>query len=212
MKNWEKELKPLFDLYGKRKHPLDYNNEYQLLVMIILSAQTTDSMVNRIAPSFFGRFPSFSVVKDHMPEDLYDSIKSIRGYMKKAQWIVDIARSIGSDANIPRTVHELTKLPGIGRKSANVFIREVGGNAEGVMVDLHVARVAPRLGISGDPRPERIEKDIMDALPQDRWNEAGMAFSYHGRETCRPKPECGRCIVNYACEYYKSVKEKSLSG
>lgn len=212
MRNWEKDLEPLFAIYGQRKHPLDYHNEYQLLVMIILSAQTTDAMVNKIAPAFFSRFPSISVVKDHLPEDLYDSLKSIRGYMKKSQWIVEIARSIGDDSNIPRTVSELTKLPGIGRKSANVFIREAGGNAEGIMVDLHVARVVPRLGITNDPRPEKIETGIMDAIPQNRWNEAGMALSYHGRETCRPKPECGRCIVKYACAYYRELREKGEIG
>lgn len=205
MRNWEKDLEPLFEKYGQEKHPLDYKNRYQLMTMIILSAQTTDSLVNKLAPEFFTAFPSIDELKLHEPEDLYPYIKNVRGFRKKAQWIVDIARTVGHDASIPHTMSELTKLPGFGRKSASVLIRESGDPAEGVMVDLHVARVAPRLGIAMSEKPDKIEKEIMEALPRERWNDAGMALSYHGRETCRPKPECGRCIVNSICNYYQNV-------
>jgi endonuclease III len=205
MSNWVENLEPLLSKYGKQKHPLNYNNRYELLVMIILSAQTTDSQVNKIAPEFFRAFPTMSELKNHSPEDLYKYISSIRGYMKKARWIVDIARAVRDDFGIPHTMDELTRLPGIGRKSANILIRESGDNAEGVVVDLHVARVAPRLGIADDDKPDRIERQIMDAIPGERWNETGMALSFHGRETCRPKPECERCPVNAVCNFYRNV-------
>jgi endonuclease III len=205
MSTWAEDLEPLLSKYGKQKHPLSYNNRYELLVMIILSAQTTDSLVNKIAPEFFRAFPSVSELKNHSPEDLYKYIRSVRGYRKKAGWIVNIARVVGDDSAIPHTMDELARLPGIGRKSANILIRESGDNAEGVVVDLHVARVAPRLGIAVDDKPDKIERQIMDAIPQDRWNETGMALSFHGRETCRPKPECEKCPVSAVCNFYRKV-------
>ncbi len=205
MRNWEKDLEPLFEIYGKRKHPLNYNNRYQLMTMIVLSAQTTDKLVNNIAPEFFNAFPSMSELKLHEPEDLYPYISKVTGFRKKAKWLVDIARAVGDDSGIPHKIADLVKLPGFGRKSANVMIRESGDPGEGVMVDLHVARVAPRLGIAESDKPDRIEKEIMAAMPADKWNDTGMSLSYHGRETCRPKPECGRCVVNSVCNYYKTV-------
>lgn len=205
MRNWENDLEPLLEKYGKTKHPLEYKNRYQLMIMIILSAQTTDNLINKLAPEFFKAFPSMYDLKLHEPEDLYPFIKSVRGFRKKAKWIVDIAKAVGSDEAIPHTMNELTKLPGFGRKSSNVLIRESGDTAEGVMVDLHVARVAPRLGVATSEKPDKIEKEIMEAMPREKWNDTGMALSYHGRETCRPKPECGKCIVNSVCEYYRTV-------
>ena len=102
---------------------------------------------------------------------------------------------------------ELIKLPGIGRKSANVIIRESGDNAEGIIVDLHVIRVAPRLGIAEGDKPEKIEKQLMEIIPQNRWNETGMALSYLGREICRPTdPKCKSCMMNKVCRYYNSGK------
>lgn len=203
--NWEKDLQPLLDKYGKRKHPLNYENRYQLLMMIILSAQTTDNLVNKIAPELFRAFPSISEMKNHAPEDLYPYISKIMGFRKKSQWMVNIAGQIGDDANIPHSLNEITKLPGMGRKSANVLIRESGDPAEGVIVDLHVVRVAPRIGVAADSKPDKIEKELMAAFPRDKWNEIGMAISFHGRETCRPKPECERCEVRNVCNYYKTI-------
>lgn len=214
MKDWAKELQPLLEKYGKQKHPLNYENRYQLLTMIILSAQTTDNLVNKLAHEFFRAFPSIEEMKLHQPEDLYPYISNVRGFMKKAKWIIDIAKAVGDESGIPNTIEGLTKLPGIGRKSANILIRESSGEAEGVMVDLHVARVAPRLGVATSEKPDKIEKEIMKAFPRDKWNEIGMALSFHGRDTCRPKPECGKCIVNESCNYFhtvvlnKDIKEK----
>lgn len=205
MKNWEEALEPLIQKYGKRKHPLDYKNRYQLIVMIILSAQTTDNLINKIAPAFFKVFPSMKELKLANPEDLFPHISSVRGFRKKSEWLVQIAKRVATDSGIPSTIDELVKLPGIGRKSANILIRESGGTAEGVMVDLHVVRVAPRLGIAEDTKPDKIELQIMEAIPQTKWNDIGMALSFHGREICRPDPKCEECIVNSVCEYYKSL-------
>ena len=205
MSDWSQKLEPLLEKYGKQKHPLDYNNRYQLIVMVILAAQASDNQINKISPKLFEAYPSISDLKNSNPEDLYPLLSSIRGYRKKAKWIVDIAKVIGDDSNIPTTIGELTKLSGVGRKTANTVIRESGDNAEGIIVDLHVLRVAPRLGIATGTNSEKIEKQLMDALPKDKWNEIGMAFSFHGREICRPKPICDQCIVNQACNYYQTL-------
>ena len=205
MSNWSQKLEPLLEKYGKQKHPLDYNNRYQLLVMVILAAQASDNQINKISPKLFEAYPSLSDLENCNPEDLYPLISSIRGYRKKAKWIVDIAKVIGDDSKIPTTIGELTKLPGVGRKTANTVIRESGDNAEGIIVDLHVLRVAPRLGIATGTNSEKIEKQLMEAIPQDKWNETGMAFSFHGREICRPKPMCHQCIVNQVCNYYQTL-------
>jgi endonuclease-3 len=213
MNNWAEKLQPLIDKSGKQKHPLDYQNRYQLLVMVVLAAQASDNQINRIAPEFFKAFPTISDLKDRNPEDLYPLLSSVRGFRKKSAWLVEAAKVIGEDLKIPTKLEELTKLPGVGRKTANTIIRESGDMAQGVIVDLHVIRVSSRLGVS-DEKPDKIEKSLMEAFPQENWNELGMALSFHGREICRPKPMCEQCIVNQVCTYYKTVvkevKESSL--
>jgi endonuclease III len=204
MDNWVKNLEPLIKKYGKRKIPLDYNNRYQLLVMVLLAAQTNDKLINKVAVPFFERYPSMAELKKSTPEDLHPFLKSITGFRKKSNWLVELAQTIGEDNKIPRTLKELTKLPGIGRKTANVIIRESGDKAEGVVVDLHVVRVAPRLGVVNTSKPDKIEGQLMEVMPNDKWNEIGMAISFHGRETCRPKPNCEECIVSSVCSYYST--------
>lgn len=205
MNNWSEKLQPLFQKYGDRKHPLNYENPYQFLVMIILAAQTTDNLINKIAPEFFRVYPSVSDLKNSTPEDLHPLLKSVIGFRKKSEWLVKLAKEIGEDNRIPSTIGELTKLPGVGRKTANSLIREMGAKAEGIMVDLHVVRVAPRLGIVTGENPDKIEKQLMEALPYEKWNDTGMVLSYHGREICRPKPKCEECIVRSVCNYYKTL-------
>lgn len=205
MKDWDKALEPLFEIYGKKQHPLNYHNRYQLLVMVILAAQTTDNLINKIAPEFFKRFPDIKSLQSGEPDDLFPLLSSVRGFRKKAKWIVDIAKTVKSDEGIPHTMAELSALPGVGRKSANMIIRESGDPAEGIMVDLHVVRVAPRLGIATSDKPDKIEKELMNSLPAEKWNDAGMTLSYHGREICRPHPECESCIVNKVCNYYLNL-------
>jgi endonuclease III len=205
MSNKAEDIRPILDLYGKRKHPLEYKNRYQLLVMVILAAQTSDKQVNKIAPAFFEIFPSLSSLKKKDPEDIYSLISSVRGFRKKAKWIIDIAKVTADDAKIPRTMEGLTSLPGLGRKSANIIIRESGDEPEGIMVDLHVVRVAPRIGLSGSENPDKIEKVLMEIFPLEQWNDIGIALSYHGREICRPEPECERCPVSQVCDYYNTI-------
>ena len=203
--DWYLHLQPLFKKYAKRRHPLEYKNTYQLVVMVVLSAQTTDVMVNKLAPELFKKFPSLKHLASAKPEDLYLFIKSVRGFQKKADWLVRIAQALADHKDIPLTIEELIELPGIGRKSANVIIREAEGTPQGIIVDLHVLRVVPRLGITKEEKPEKIEKVLMEIIPEKHWHAAGMSFSYLGRELCRPTdPTCTKCMLKKICQYHSN--------
>jgi len=203
--DWPEAIKPLLKKYKGKKHPLDYGNIYQLVVMVILSAQDSDRHINQIAPKLFGAFPDMEVLSHATPETLFPFIGEVRNYANKTKWLITLAQKIKKDSAIPLTLDELTELPGIGRKSANVIMREAGQPPEGVIVDLHVVRVAPRLGIASGTDPKKIEKQIMEALPQKAW-DAGMAMSFLGREICRPQPKCEICLMNPFCAFYNGWK------
>lgn len=203
--NWPEAIKPLLKKYKQTKHPLDYKNVYQLLVMVVLSAQDSDKHINQIAPKFFTAFPNMEVLSQATPEAIQEQISDVRNFGNKSKWLAALSKIVKKDKNIPLTLDELTELPGIGRKSANVIKRESGATAEGIIVDLHVVRVAPRLGIATGADPKKIEKQLMDILPQQQW-DAGMAISFLGREICRPTPKCEVCLMNTVCAYYKNNK------
>jgi len=199
--NWPEAIKPLIKKYKGEKHPLDYKNNYQLLVGVVLSAQDSDRHINQIGPELFKAFPNMTALSRATPETLFPFIGKVRNYANKAKWLIDIAQKVKKDSNVPLTLDALTELPGIGRKSANVIMREAGAAPEGVIVDLHVVRVAPRLGIASGTDPKKIEKQIMETLPQNEW-EAGMSMSFLGREICRPQPKCEICLMNKVCTFY----------
>ena len=203
--NWPEAIKPLLKKYKGKKHPLDYKNNYELLVGVILSAQDSDRHINEIAPKLFEAFPNMEALSRATPETLFPFIGKVRNYGNKTKWLIDLAQKVKKDSKIPLTLDELTALSGIGRKSANVIMREAGVAPEGVIVDLHVVRVAPRLGIASGTDPKKIEKQIMETLPQKEW-DAGMAMSFLGREICRPQPKCEICLMNKVCAYYNEGK------
>lgn len=204
--NWPEAIKPLLKKYKGKQHPLGYKSVYQLIVMVVLSAQDSDKHINQIAPKFFEAFPDMKALSNAAPELLLKYISDVRNFGNKAKWLSEMAQKIKDNKNIPFTLEELTALPGIGRKSANVILRESGKEPEGVIVDLHVVRVAPRLGIALGADPKKIEKQIMETLPQNEW-DAGMAMSFLGREICRPtNPKCEICEMNTVCVFYNESK------
>jgi len=206
--DWPKALRPLIAKYKGEQHPLDYKNIYQLLVMVVLSAQDSDAHINKLAPDFFKKYPDMKALAKANTAQLTEALSEVRFHTNKITWLQEIAETVKEDKNIPLTMKELTALKGVGRKSANVIMREAGVKAEGVMVDLHVVRVAPRLGIAKGKNADKIEKEIMAALPQDMWGEIGMAISFLGRETCRPtNPKHSECIVSNVCEYCHELKK-----
>ncbi|MES1224242.1 MAG: endonuclease III, partial [Bacteroidota bacterium] len=163
--------------------------------------------------SLFKAFPTMRKLSKATPDIIIEYIKGVRGFIKKANWISEIASLLKEDKNIPMTMSELTSLPGIGRKSANVIMREGGKKAEGVVVDLHVVRVANRLGIASDVKPDKLEKQIMEAIETKQWGEIGMALLFLGRDTCRPTdPTHSECIMKNNCSFYKSLTNKNTKN
>ena len=206
--DWSKAIQPLLKKYKGKPHPLEYKNIYQLVVMVVLSAQDSDKNINSLAPALFQAFPNMEALASANEDSLLPFVKKVRGHRKKIDWLLSMAREIKTDKNIPLRMPELVRLKGIGRKSANVIMREAGMKAEGIVVDLHVVRVAPRLGIAKGTDPKKIEEQLMQAIPEEDWGEAGMAISFLGRETCRPShPEHHECVMSSVCEYFLSQKK-----
>ncbi len=207
--NWKENLEPLIDKYKGRKHPLDYKKTYQLLIMVILSAQDSDANINNITIPFFEKYPNLESISNSSIEEIAPYITKVKNYPTKTTWIYELAKLLKTDNDIPTNLTELINFKGIGRKSANVILRETNQKAEGIIVDLHVIRVAPRIGLT--PKYEdgnKIEKLLMQQLPYEIWSEIGMAFSFLGREICRPtNPKCDDCPINKHCNYFKNLNQ-----
>ena len=207
--NWENDLKPILKKYKGRKHPLEYQNTYQLLVMVVLSAQDSDANINTISPALFAKFPTLKSLAKTDSETFMPYISKVRNHATKTGWLLEIAKTVQNDKDIPLTMNGLTALKGLGRKSANVILRETYQPAEGIITDLHVIRVAPRIGIVQESKDgNKVEKQLMEALPKNIWSEIGMAISFLGREICRPKPKCEECPLTYCCQYYLQLKKE----
>ncbi|MES2775768.1 MAG: endonuclease III [Bacteroidota bacterium] len=200
---WPSAIQPLLKKYKKTKHPLDYENVYQLVVMVVLSAQDSDKHINQLAPKLFEAFPNMKSLSKATETKLESFVAGVRKGADKIKWLVEMGSVIKDNKKIPDTLEGLTALKGIGRKSANVILREWGKPVEGIIVDLHVVRVAPRLGIVTVTDPVKIENQLMEILPPKDW-DAGMAMSFLGREICRPQPKCDICLMKEVCAYYKA--------
>ncbi|WNM18661.1 endonuclease III domain-containing protein [Flavobacterium capsici] len=203
---WAEKLRPILELYKDKKHPLNYQNPYQLMIMVILSAQDSDANINKIAPSLFEVYPNLESMSVSNTEALIPYISKVRNFGTKASWLIQIAQELKEDKNISTNLSDLIALKGIGRKSANVILRETNQPAEGIIADLHVIRVAPRIGIINESKDgNKVEKQLMEKLPKEIWGEIGMSISFLGREICRPtNPKCDICPLNNCCNYYKS--------
>ncbi|MEW5675209.1 endonuclease III [Flavobacterium enshiense] len=206
-KDWAKSFVPLLEKYTGKKHPLDYQNLYQLMVMVILSAQDSDANINKIAPALFEVYPNLESIAVSNVDALIPHISKVRNFGTKASWLLEIAQELKEDKNIPLTMEKLVALKGIGRKSANVIMREMQASAEGIIADLHVIRVAPRIGLIAESKDgNKVEKQLMQVLPKEIWGEIGMSISFLGREICRPtNPKCELCPVNTVCHFYNNA-------
>ncbi len=204
--DWKAELKPLIEKYRGRKHPLDYGNTYQLLVMVVLSARDSDKHINKLAPALFAEFPTMAKLAKASFDELAPLIDDVSNFRTKAEWLIEIAKAVKTDDAIPLTMDGLVALKGVGRKSANVIMSQAGATAEGVIVDLHTLRVAPRIGIAQGKTPEKIEKQLMEKVDAKDWHVLGLALTFLGREICRPtNPHCPECPMNEVCEYRKTI-------
>jgi endonuclease-3 len=204
--DWKAALKPLIEKYRGRKHPLDYGNTYQLLVMVLLSARDSDKHINQLAPALFAQFPTMAELAKASFDELAPLIGSVSNFKTKAEWLTGIAQTLKTDEAIPLTMEGLVALKGLGRKSANVIMSQSGAPAEGVIVDLHTLRVAPRIGIAQGTTSEKIEKQLMEKVDAQDWHALGLALTFLGRETCRPtNPRCPECPMNDVCAYRKTL-------
>ncbi|WP_165396104.1 endonuclease III, partial [Flavobacterium sp. J27] len=163
--------------------------------------------INIISKPFFDEYPDFKSLSNSNSNNLIVYFSSVRNYANKINWILDTA-SLLKDKTIPKKLDQLIKLKGIGRKSANVILRETHQKPEGILVDLHVLRVVPRFGLTPEYKDaNKIEKILMEKLPYSMWNDIGMAFSFLGREICKPKkPNCPICPINKQCQYFNNNK------
>jgi endonuclease III len=180
---------------------LEFQDDLQLLVSVILSAQSTDAGVNRATPALFARFPDAAAYARASPEELWPYIRSLGLYRNKAKAIVAAMQAIAREhgGRVPRTREALEALPGVGRKTAGVVLVHLGA-AHAFPVDTHVGRVSRRLGLSREADPSKVERDLVRLLPEERWGKAHQLFVWHGRRTCVARaPACSRCPVAELC-------------
>jgi endonuclease-3 len=192
----------LGDLYPDVDCELDRETPFQLLCATILSAQTTDERVNKVTPELFRRFPDAKAMARAPLPTLEKIIRSTGFFRQKAKSLKGTATALVArfGGEIPRTLAELTTLPGVARKTANVVLGTAFGIAEGVVVDTHIQRLSMRLGLTRAADPKDIEKDLMQVLPQDHWIRAGHQLIWHGRRVCfARKPNCGGCTLAPFC-------------
>lgn len=190
--------------YGNVTTELHYQNPYQLTVAVVLSAQCTDVRVNQTTPTFFQRFPDFATLAQATPEEVFPYIRSISYPHSKAQRLVALAREVMDKYNgdLPKDPEELQKLPGIGRKSANV-ISSVLWEAPVIAVDTHVFRVSRRLGLAHGKTPEKVEEELRQIIPSAYLGRAHHWLILFGRYHCTArKPQCERCPFTDLCDYY----------
>ncbi|WP_410220558.1 endonuclease III [Pedobacter sp.] len=190
---------------------LHYNNPYQLLVAVILSAQCTDKRINQVTPALFQRFPTPKSLAETTPDIVFDYIRSVSYPNNKAKHLVGMANMLVNEFNneVPSDVNQLQKMPGVGRKTANV-IASVVYDAPAMAVDTHVFRVANRLGLTKGKTPLAVEKDLVKNLPEHTIATAHHWLILHGRYVCLARnPKCGICPIRDFCLYYeKQVKPK----
>jgi endonuclease-3 len=195
-------LKRLHEQHPTAHCELDHRSPFELLVAVILSAQTTDVGVNKATPKLFARFPDARALAAAEPTDVEPYVSTLGFFRTKARSIVHMARALVNDhgGEVPRTIDDLVKLPGVGRKTANVVLGEVYNAPEGVVVDTHVMRISQRLGWTKAQEASKIEQDLGAILPRDRWAMAGHILIFHGRRCCTArKPDCEHCHVNATC-------------
>ena len=188
--------------YPDAKCALDHQNPLQLLIATILSAQSTDKMVNQITPALFKRSKTARDFADMETTELEEMIHSSGFFRNKAKSIKAACRIIAEEygGQVPSTMEDLLKLPGVARKTANVVLGVAFGKAEGVVVDTHVQRLARRLDLSKEERPDKIEHDLMALFPRDQWIQLAHLLIHHGRAKCAAiRPKCGGCPVEDLC-------------
>ncbi|HLS47928.1 MAG TPA: endonuclease III [Gemmatimonadales bacterium] len=203
-------------LYPDAHCELDHADAYQLLCATILSAQCTDARVNLVTPALFARYPDAPSLADAKQEDVEEIIRPTGFFRNKARSLIGMAQVVVErhGGSIPRTMEALRQLPGVGRKTANVILGNAFGINEGVTVDTHVGRLSRRLGLTRHDDPEKVEQDLMQQFPRDRWTLLSHLLIFHGRRICIARtPRCGECVLADICpSAFTFVKPAPVRG
>jgi len=190
---------------------LHFCNSWELLVAVMLSAQTTDEMVNRVTPVLFKLFPRPSLMASAEIPAIETMVRSVNYYKTKARHLHQVAQILTEQyrEEVPQSMEELLRLPGVARKTANVVLTHAFGKTEGVVVDTHVIRLSHRLRLSNAAQRDKIEQDLMKLLPKKFWGDFATLLVYHGRKVCKAqKPLCKQCMLSEICPEYLSEKDK----
>ena len=196
-------------MYPDAECALVHRTNYELIVAVALSAQTTDKSVNKITPKLFKTYPTAEALAKADVNDVMDMIRTIGMYKVKSKNIIALANKLQSDyaGKVPSSYEDLESLPGVGRKTANV-VRAVGFKIPSLAVDTHVFRTGKRIGFSNSDTVDKVERDLMKVIPKKRWIRAHHSLIFHGRNLCTARnPKCNLCDIMKYCEYTeKSVK------
>jgi endonuclease III len=190
------------DEYPDAQCALRHGNAFELLVATILSAQCTDARVNLVTPALFAKYPSPDDLAGARQEDVEELIRTTGFFRSKAKSLLGMGGALVErhGGSVPRSMDELTALPGVGRKTANVVLGNAFGLAEGIVVDTHVKRLSGRLGLTRETDPVKIEADLVKIVPQQEWTDIAHLFIDHGRAVCKaPTPRCGSCVLADIC-------------
>ncbi len=193
--------------YGQVRTALKFNNPFELLVAVVLSAQCTDERVNAITPQLFKRFPGPREMAQADLSEIEQLVRSCSFFRNKAKNIHEAAKMIVGEfgGKVPDTMEDLIRLPGVARKTANVVLYNAFGKNEGIAVDTHVKRLVNRLGITEQTNPVKIEQELMKLVPRKYWGLFTYLLIEHGRKVCRAKrPDCKRCVLKDICPMGKS--------
>ncbi len=181
---------------------LNYNNPFELAIAVVLSAQTTDRAVNLVTPALFTRWPTPFSLADASVFEVEEVIHSLGFFHTKAQRVVACAQTLVIEfgGEVPQSASELMRLPGVGRKTANVILNTAFDIVEGIAVDTHVDRIAHNLGLSDAKSPTKTEEDLLNLIPQDQWKNVNHRWITFGRTICKaPRPRCEECFIADLC-------------
>lgn len=199
----QKVIDALEEQYPDARCELNYHTPFQLLVATMLSAQSTDKLVNRVTETLFKKYPCPQDFADAEIQEIEAAIKQIGLFRSKAKNIKQTAQEIllCYNGEVPKKMEELVSLPGVGRKTANVVLSTAFG-VDAIAVDTHVLRVSNRLGLAKGENPSKVEEQLMERLPKNRWIKAHHLLIWHGRRVCRAKsPLCAGCSLFALCQF-----------
>ena len=198
-------------MYPKAKCSLDFTNAFELLIATMLSAQSTDARVNLVTKSLFRKYPDAPAFASAGQVEMEREVRQTGFFRNKAKAVIAASKVIVEKhaGDVPPSMAELTALPGVGRKTANVVLGNAFKIAAGVVVDTHVSRVSGRLGLTANSDPVKIEDDLMKLLPQKEWTSFAHRTILHGREICvARKPKCSVCKLNDVCPSAEEAEEE----